>query len=162
MSNNPPSQLRTDLPPVKVRYVPLPSPLAGGDELGIRRIASDNMGLPCRRCLQDANPGEELKLVSYDPFPPNSKTPYRGLGPIFVHTNECKKFQHGDDLPIRQLQRTMALRVYDEKHMMMASEIVSGKELERVSGEMLADETASYIQVYNALPGCFAFRVERA
>jgi hypothetical protein len=162
MSTEPPSQLQRDLPPVKVRYVPLSSPMAGGDEMGIRRVASETMRPPCRRCLQDANSGEELKLLSYDPFPPNSETPYRGLGPIFVHADECKEFQHGDEMPVRQLQRTMALRAYDNKHMMVASEIVPGKALERVSGEMLADETASYIQVYNASPGCFAFRIERA
>lgn len=46
--------------------------------------------------------------------------------------------------------------------MMVAAEVVEGVELERVAGEMLADEMTSYVNVHNAKPGCFAVRVERA
>lgn len=56
----------------------------------------------------------------------------------------------------------MAVRAYDEKHMMAASAVVKGEELEGVVGGMLADERAAYVNVHNALPGCFAFTVKRA
>ena len=80
---------------------------------------------------------------------------------IFVHANDCKKFA-GNELPERQLRRLMSVRAFDEKHMMVAAEVVEGSELEKVAGGMLADENAKYINVHNAKPGCFAVRVERA
>lgn len=56
----------------------------------------------------------------------------------------------------------MSVRAFDDKHMMVAAEVVEGSELEQVAGGMLADEKAKYINVHNAKPGCFAVRVERA
>ena len=60
------------------------------------------------------------------------------------------------------MRRLMSVRAYDEKDMMVAAEVVEGSELETVAGGMLADESARYINVHNAKPGCFAVRVERA
>lgn len=80
---------------------------------------------------------------------------------IFVHAHDCGVFK-GDTLPETQLRRLMSVRAFNEKHMMVAAEIVEGSELEKVAGEMLADENAKYINVHNAKPGCFAVRVERA
>ena len=45
---------------------------------------------------------------------------------------------------------------------MVAAEVVEGKELKEVAGGMLADETAKYVFVHNAKPGCFAVGIERA
>lgn len=56
----------------------------------------------------------------------------------------------------------MSVRAYDERHMMVAAEVTEGSKLEKVAGEMLADEKARYINVHNAKPGCFAVRIERA
>jgi hypothetical protein len=116
---------------------------------------------PCRRCLLDAQPGEDLHLIQYDHFPADSVSPYRGTMAIFVHAHDCGVFE-GSTLPERQLGRLMSLRAFDEKHMMVAAEVVAGPELEQVAGGMLADEKAAYINVHNAKPGCFAVRVERA
>ena len=160
-STEPATQLREGLPPVKVRYVPLPSPLPAKVQEPIRRVATSDMRPPCRRCLQDASPGEEVDLIAYDPFPANAVTPYRGLGPIFVHVDDCAMFD-GGSVPARQLQRSLAVRAYDENHMMMAAEVIDGNRLEEVCGGMLADEKARYVMAYNAKPGCFAFKVERA
>lgn len=159
-STEPPSQLRAGLSPVKLKYVPLPAPVPLFDGTEITLTAIGGMRPPCRRCLLDANPGEELKLIAYDPFPVDSVTPYRGAGPIFIHSHECIPF-NGQSLPERQLNRLLSLRVYDVNHMLVASEALGGSKLEEVAGEMLADERASYINVHNAKPGCFAVRIER-
>ncbi len=127
----------------------------------IRRVASAEMRPPCRRCLEDANPGDKVDLIAYDPFPADAVTPYRGLGPIFVHTDDCDLFT-GDTVPARQLARMLSVRAFDADHMMVAAEVIEGSKLEEVSGGMLADEKARYVNVYNAKPGCFAFKIERA
>jgi hypothetical protein len=59
------------------------------------------------------------------------------------------------------LKRLEAARAFDENHVLMASQIVNESEFEKVVGEMLADMKTSYVNVYNAKPGCFAVRVER-
>ena len=160
-STEAPSSLRTDLPPVMLKYIPLPEPLRSHTGNPITITASEDLRAPCRRCLLDAQPGEVVHLISYDPFPADSVTPYRGTMAIFVHANDCKIFT-GNALPERQLRRLMSVRAFDDKHMMVAAEVVEGSELEQVAGGMLADEKAKYINVHNAKPGCFAVRVERA
>ena len=42
---------------------------------GIRYVADEKPGFPCRQCLRDAEIGDEMILVSYDPFEESS--PYR-------------------------------------------------------------------------------------
>lgn len=158
-STEPPSRLRGGLEAVKLKYIPLPAPLPI-DSNEITVTAGGDMHPPCRRCLLDASPGDQVKLIAYDPFPVDSVTPYRGSGPIFVHSRDCAPFS-GETLPERQLRRLLSVRAYDMNHMLMASEVVEGSELEEVASKMLADEKASYINVYNAKPGCFAVRVER-
>lgn len=56
----------------------------------------------------------------------------------------------------------MSIRVYDDKDMLVAAELAKGEKVAQLAGEMLADERAKFINVHNAVPGCFAFRVERA
>jgi len=157
----PSSQMLPTPPTLTLRYISLPTPLPGPDPSTVHRVVSEGMTAPCRRCLHDARPGEEVDLIAYDPFPANSVTPYRGIGPIFVHTHECPLFE-GDSIPETQLKRLMSLRGYDDKHMMVAADVTEGYQLEDVSKAMLADEEVRYIMVHNAKHGCFAFKIERA
>ena len=50
-------------------------------------VADSKPGYPCRQCLRDAEIGEELILVSYDPF--EQASPYRSASPIFLHCAPC-------------------------------------------------------------------------
>lgn len=45
------------------------------------------------------------------------------------------------------------MRAYNEKHMLVSTEVVKGSELEGVAGGMLADEKAKHVNVRNAKPG---------
>ncbi|MCP5031930.1 MAG: DUF1203 domain-containing protein [Actinomycetia bacterium] len=68
-------------------------PISAGDAQRLREAGGEVYlvdavpGYPCRQCLQDAQIGEELILVSYDPF--GSDSPYRSASPIFLHRVEC-------------------------------------------------------------------------
>ena len=54
------------------------------------RVADESPGYPCRQCLRDAEVGEELVLVSYDPFEGfGEHSPYRSASPIFLHRDDC-------------------------------------------------------------------------
>lgn len=114
---------------------------------------------PCRRCLRNAEAGEKLLLLPYDPFVVRS--PYAGAGPVFVHEGGCEQFE---PLPGRISEqvagRTLALRSYDAAGMMVEHRIVGEAEFVASAGAMLDD--GDYLHAHFASPGCFAFRVDRA
>jgi len=140
---------------IVVRPLPQPVDTTGG----VVRVADAPHSFPCRRCLQDADPGEELVLVGYDPFAVAS--PYSGRGPIYVHLRECAPYD-GTGIPEQQRRRLLSVRAYDEASLMTGSVVVPGDELEQTAGRLLADPATSFVHVHNAGPGCFAVRLDRA
>src|SRR4051794_33753682 len=61
------------------------------DVTGGRRVpVQPGDAAPCRRCLQDIEPGETAILVSYDPF--DADSPYRSASPVFVHERSCRPY----------------------------------------------------------------------
>jgi Protein of unknown function (DUF1203) len=136
---------------------PLPTPLT--DDPGAVRVTADEAhAFPCRRCLRDAEPGDAMVLMSYDPFTGDS--PYSGPGPIYVHEHECTRFD-GSGIPDQLTRRMVSVRAYDREHMMVGAKVTDGTELETVAGRLLSLPGAAYVHVHNALPGCFAARIDR-
>jgi hypothetical protein len=146
-------------------FRPLPAPLPALDTLPaavVRRVVADAPhAYPCRRCLRDAEAGEELVLFPYDPFLGDS--PYRQAGPIFVHVRHCTA--EPEDLrsaPEQLLRRQLSLRGFDTEHTQVATAVIEGPDVEASARRMLAEPGVEYVHVHNAGPGCFAVRVERA
>ncbi len=155
---------------MRLRYVPLPAPLPDRDPLpadAVRHVVADAPhSYPCRRCLRDAEPGDPLLLLSYDPFLGTS--PYRQPGPVYVHEHPCTP-DPADLAPTSEqpapgqlTRRTLSLRAFDATHLMVGTEIVDGARVAEVAGRLLADPGTAYVHVHNAAAGCFAVRVERA
>jgi hypothetical protein len=138
-----------------MRVIPLPAPLTD-DPGAVRVVADEPHSYPCRRCLQDAEPGEALLLLGYDPFLGSS--PYAGRGPIYVHERDCAPFQ-GDGIPSQLTRRLLSVRAYDERHMLVDAEVIEGSVLDDAAQRLL--DGASYLHVHNARPGCFAARIDR-
>jgi hypothetical protein len=139
-----------------MRVTPLPAPLT--DDPGAVRVRVDKPNsFPCRRCLQDGEPGETMVLLSYDPFV--GRSPYSGPGPIYVHDRDCAPFD-GEGLPDQLTRRLLSVRAYDERHMLLDAEVIDGTEL-RDTAQRLLHEDCSYLHVHNARPGCFAARIDR-
>jgi len=139
---------------------PLPTPLPPPDGASTSRtiVVDEPDAYPCRRCLEDALPGERVLLLSYDPFTGDS--PYRQPGPIFVHERACAP--SGDDaVPTQLTRRLLSLRSFDDDHLMRGGEVVDGSLLVDRATELLADPGVAYLHVHNAGPGCFAARIDR-
>jgi hypothetical protein len=124
----------------------------------IREIADSPSSYPCRRCLQDAEVGEAMLLVSYDPWQVDSV--YRQPGPIFVHERDCTPAEP-TELPEQQRRRTLSLRGYDVHGMTLVAEVVPGAEATERIAEVFDNPATDFIHLHNAGPGCFAARIDR-
>jgi hypothetical protein len=126
----------------------------------VRQIADPRVpGYPCRVSLTDSQPGDELILVNYEHLPVDS--PYRMRFAIFVREGD-ETYDRVDEVPEQLRTRVLAVRAFDEKGMMLAFELVDGRELETSVTKLFRNSDAAYLHVHFAAPGCYAARVERA
>lgn len=129
-------------------------------EGAVRRVAdARNPGYPCRISLTDSRAGDELVLVNYEHHAVNS--PYRMRFAIYVRKGE-ETYDRAGEVPEQLRLRTLAARAFDAKGMMVAFELVQGRELEAAIERLFADPHADYLHIHFAAPGCYAARVERA
>jgi uncharacterized protein DUF1203 len=146
-----------------IAFRPLPAPLPELEPLpaSARTVVVDEMNAyPCRRCLRDAEPGERVVLLSYDPFVGNSATPYRQPGPIYVHEYGCA-YVASDETPDQLASRVLSVRSFGRDDFMLGGVVIQGSELQETADRLLADDTVAYVHVHNAGPGCFAVRIDR-
>ncbi|MGO9048760.1 MAG: DUF1203 domain-containing protein [Xanthobacteraceae bacterium] len=126
----------------------------------VRRIAdAREPGYPCRVSLTDSRPGDELILVNYEHHAADS--PYRMRFAIFVREGD-ETFDALDTVPQQLRMRTLAVRAFDAGAMMIAHELIEGKDVESAIARLFADPRAAYLHVHFASPGCYAARVDRA
>ena len=126
---------------------------------GIDYVADDKPGFPCRQCLRDAEIGEEMILVSYDPF--EQASPYRSASPISLHRSSCSPFD-ADDLPEQLTGRNLSVRAFDGTAMMQDGVVIDGRDLQTTIDALFANPAVEYLHVHNAGRGCWAAKVRRA
>jgi hypothetical protein len=126
---------------------------------GVVRVVADDDGYPCRVSLTDAEPGQELLLVNYEHHPVAS--PYRSSFAVYVRAGEAT-CDVVDRVPEQLRKRVLSVRAYDERGMMVGTDLVDGRELEGSIGRLLADPRAAYLHLHYAKPGCYAARVTRS
>jgi Protein of unknown function (DUF1203) len=124
---------------------------------GMRRTADGNY--PCRISLTDSQPGDELVLINYEHHPVDS--PYRMRFAIFVREGE-QTYDKIDEIPDQLRKRTLAVRAFDSKGMLLGYELIEGQLLETAIHRLFAKSGAEYLHVHFAAAGCYAARVERA
>lgn len=124
----------------------------------LKSIGPDD-GAPCRHCLQDAVPGEQVALASYSPF--SGHGPYNERGPVFVHTHDCKRPTPSSDVPAIVAKRLVVVRAYNDKEEIIVSELTPGAEAPALIERFLADKTTAFLHLRAARNGCFLCRVDR-
>lgn len=137
----------------------IPADLAARLRAGatIVRVADESPGFPCRQCLRDAEVGEEVVLVSYDPFDGlGDDSPYRAASAIFLHRYDCSDRRDPAAVPDQLTQRRLSVRTFDDAAMMLDGRVVHGTDLAATLDEMLGLPGASRAHIHNAGPGCFA------
>jgi hypothetical protein len=144
-------------------YVLDPIAPATADELRRRGgpiyVADEHPGYPCRQCLRDAAVGDELILVSHDPFTVDS--PYRSRSPIFLHRSPCDSHLTVSTLPDQLTIRTLSVRAFDADAMMLDASVIDGSDLDNTIRRMLGNSEVDRVHVHNAERGCWAVAVTR-
>jgi hypothetical protein len=125
-----------------------------------RYVADKTPGFPCRVSLEDAQPGERLILVPFTHQPGDS--PYRASGPIFVRETAATASLAPDTVPAVLRSRLLSIRAYDANHLMIAADVVDGREVESCLARIFERNAVAYAHIHYARPGCFACRVDRA
>lgn len=122
-------------------------------------VADHKPGFPCRQCLRDAEVGEELILVSHDPF--TRETPYRSASPIFLHREPCGEPLPSMPVPEQLTVRQLSVRSFDADEMMIRAAVIDGAELAAVITDRFEDPAADQVHVHFAERGCWATNVSR-
>ena len=91
-------------------------------------IADADPGYPCRVSLQDASIGERVLLLPYNHL--DVCSPYRATGPIIIREQAKTAKLAINQVPKMLRHRQLSLRGYDEHGMMVATDLVTGKNLE--------------------------------
>ncbi|HEU0226060.1 MAG TPA: DUF1203 domain-containing protein [Steroidobacteraceae bacterium] len=128
---------------------------------GMRRMRVDAaVGFPCRVTLEDAPVGEEVLLLPFTHQ--DGDSPYRASGPIFVRRGFGEARRIVGELPPYLTQRLLSVRAYDDADMMVAADVVEGREAGPLFESLLARPDVAYLHAHFAKRGCFAARVDRA
>ena len=120
------------------------------------RVVREPHSAPCRVCLRDAEVGEAVLLMGHSPF--TVATPYRTVGPIFIHAARCVPFA-GGEVPEALRRRLLSVRAHDRAGRLLDSDVTPGEGLAALAERLLAVPGAAELHVHHARPGCFACRI---
>jgi hypothetical protein len=124
-----------------------------------RMIADEKPGFPCRVSLADAEPGEQLLLLSF--AHQDAESPYKASGPIFVRENAREPYDSDRIPPVFEAGRLLSARAYDATGTMIDADVTQSNDLEALLSKLFASDETDYVHVHYARRGCFAARVER-
>jgi len=123
----------------------------------------DPAGVPLRCCLRRARADDDVLLISHAPLPRQS--PWREVGPVFVHAGPCLGWPADGGLPAELRRGPRVLRGYrgDGSLDYAAIRVVAeGEDLERPLQELLADPAVDEVHVRALAEQCFTYRVRAA
>ncbi len=84
-------------------------------------------------------------LVNYEHHPVDS--PYRMRFAIFVRQGD-ETYDRVNEIPEQLRKRTLAVRAFDDKGMMVANRLVEGRELEAAIEQLLTPDEAAYLHIH--------------
>lgn len=138
----------------------LPVPITDAALAQAERHTADGPGYPCRRCMRDAEAGEDLLLVRYYPFA--TATAWTASGPIWIHARACSPAEQATAVPEQLRRRVLSMRAFDAAHVLVDAALTPGSELETAADKLLSRADVAFLHIHFAAPGCFAARVDRA
>jgi Protein of unknown function (DUF1203) len=111
---------------------------------------------PLRCCRRDARAGEALILFGYEPPLPGAASPYREVGAIFAHADQCTGAGASDSYPQDWQDRPQVLRAYDERGWIHpATTTHDGSDPVAAIAKVLTEPGVVEVHSRNVAYGCF-------
>lgn len=124
---------------------------------------SDGGGNPCRHCLTDIAEGAPFLVLAHRPFP--AAQPYAEVGPIFLHAEDCPRYDETAGAPAMFAEREAVLiRGYGNDHRIVygSGQVVATEEIEASAKKLLQRPEIAYLHLRSASNNCYQCRIERA
>ncbi|MFT3761367.1 MAG: DUF1203 domain-containing protein [Pseudoxanthomonas sp.] len=126
----------------------------------IRYVVDAAGGYPERIELRDAAPGETVLLVNYVHQP--ADTPYHSRYAVYVREHAERACEFHDEVPDVLHRRIVALRAFDEEHMLIDADLATGDGIAPLIEHLFGNPGAAYLHAHYAKYGCYAARIDRA
>lgn len=126
-------------------------------------LAEGDGGEPLRCCLRRARRGESIALISWAPF--DAPSPWREVGPVFVHTHRCAGPATTADLPGDLRTGPLVLRPYSPDGAMIYAHITivpDGQDAAPAIATLCASPAVSVVHVRTLAPQCFLYAATAA
>jgi len=137
---------------------------SGRDDLGqAPRPWHSGEGAPLRCCLRRVRAEDRVLVLSYAPL--TEPSPWREVGPVFVHAERCGGYDPARGLPAELRSGPRVLRGYDAGGALRydAVRVVDeGEDVEAPLEELLADRTVTEIHVRALREQCLTYVATRA
>lgn len=115
---------------------------------------------PCRYCLGLITKGSPMLVLSHRPFA--SVQPYAETGPIFLHAEDCERYE-GDQVPAWFTHFDPAIvRGYASNDWIRyeTARVIKGEEIGAVCESLLENPEVAYVHIRSKF-NCFQCRVDR-
>lgn len=120
----------------------------------------DPAGMPLRCCLRRATADDEIVLIAHAPL--QDPSPWREVGPVFVHAQRCPGYNEGSGLPPELRTGPRVLRSYRHNGSLYYDAIrpvAAGTDIEGALKELLDDPDVREVHVRSLAAQCFHYAV---
>ncbi len=135
----------------------------GADEHGNAFVPFPAQGWePLRCCLKVADPDEGIALISYAPL--HQPSPWREVGPVFVHATACDGYRNPSELPAQLRTGPRVLRSYRADGSLAYEHITvvpAGEDIAESLDALLAAPEVAEVHVRAHAAQCFTYAVTR-
>ena len=114
---------------------------------------------PCRSCLRVFDEGNDRRIyLTYNSF--EGLSPLPDPGPVFIHENECERFD-GEGFPPDILDLPVYLEAFADDSRLVERLAMSQDALDSQIARLFSNEAVRFVNLRNAEAGCYIARVER-
>jgi hypothetical protein len=116
---------------------------------------------PLRCCLRRASAGEDIALISYSPW--TRPSPWREVGPVFVHFGRCDGYGATGDYPPVFRDSPSMLNPFDHAGARAYEHITfvtPADDHEAAVRAVMSQPEVAFLHVRSSVAGCLTFEVQ--